>query len=50
MDAQRPLPTRLYLTGVVLLAEGGHLIWEHVHGGVVRHHSVGSAHGERPCP
>lgn len=38
MNAQHPLRTRLSLTGVVLLAEGGHLIWEHLHGGVVRHH------------
>lgn len=38
MNAQQPLRTRLYTTGVVLLAEGGHLLWEHLHGGVVRHH------------
>jgi len=29
---------RVCLTGVVFLAEWAHLIWEHLHGGVVRHH------------
>ncbi|MDQ6769716.1 MAG: hypothetical protein M3Z54_06985 [Gemmatimonadota bacterium] len=36
-EQQRP-QLRLYLTGLVLLAEGAHLTWEHFHGGVVSHH------------
>lgn len=29
---------RPYATGLVFLAEGAHLLWQHFHGGVVSHH------------
>jgi len=36
-ERRRP-QTRLWLTGLVALAEMAHLTWEHFNGGVVRHH------------
>jgi hypothetical protein len=37
IEQERP-QLRLYLTGLVLLAELAHLTWEHFNGGVVSHH------------
>src|SRR5467141_3234537 len=36
-EQQRPR-LRLYLTGLVVLAELAHLTWEHFNGGVISHH------------
>lgn len=34
---------RWYITGLVALAELGHLAWEHLHGGVLSHHLLNRA-------
>jgi hypothetical protein len=38
MNVSKTYPTRILLTALVLLAEIGHLAWEHLHGGVLAHH------------
>ena len=38
MNEQQAKRVRIYLTVAVLLAEIGHLAWEHFHGGIASHH------------
>lgn len=38
LNARQLARIRPYVTGLVLLAEGAHLLWQHLHGGVVSHH------------
>jgi hypothetical protein len=38
MSEQQRSQSRLYLTGLVTLAELAHLTWEHFNGGVISHH------------
>jgi hypothetical protein len=43
MAEPRPPRWRLYGTALALLAEGAHLAWEHLHGGILRHHILNRA-------
>jgi hypothetical protein len=38
LNARQLARIRPGFTGLVLLAEGAHLLWQHLHGGVVSHH------------
>ena len=43
MNEQQAKRIRIYLTVAVLLAEIGHLAWEHFHGGIASHHFLNRA-------
>jgi len=43
MNEQQAKRVRIYLTVAVLLAEIGHLAWEHFHGGIASHHFLNRA-------
>ena len=43
MNEQQAKRIRIYLTVAVLLAEIGHLAWEHFHGGIPSHHFLNRA-------
>ena len=43
MNEQQTKRIRIYLTVAVLLAEIGHLAWEHFHGGIASHHFLNRA-------